>query len=103
MFPILLTWRSKSSSANAVAFNSLFEKELRSEIGKRGAPGCGGFYFYNRELNNEVEFILTGYFETLEGAKNFAGNNFKNIVITENGVNLLSYYDESFQCFRLLD
>ena len=96
-------WHGWTTRENAEKYEKLLREEVLLEIAKRSIPGYKGAEIFIREAeNNEVEFITLLRFETLEGAKIFAGKNYETPVIPPECKKLLKRHSEKSRLYRIV-
>ncbi len=94
-------WRGWTTQSNA----DLYEKYLRDvifeEIEEREIVGYERFQLFRNNKNDEVEFITIMYFKTLEGIRQFAGEDYTRAFLPEMEKKLLSRFDERVEIIEL--
>jgi len=83
----------------------MYEKFLKDLIFKeseeRNIEGYERFQLFRNDKNDEVEFITIAYFKTLEGIKQFAGEDYTQAFLPEKERRLLSRFDERVEIIEL--
>jgi hypothetical protein len=87
-------WRGWTSTENAPAYRSYLTEELFPKLQRELARyGYLGYDVLTRPLDIEVEFITLVWFESLDGVKAFAGEDYEVPVISNKARGLLSRHE----------
>jgi heme-degrading monooxygenase HmoA len=91
---ITRVWRGWTTPQNAEAYQALLLNEIFHSIESRKIKGYRGITLGRRNLETEVEFITTMWFDSLADTKAFAGQDSEKAVIPPAARELLSRFDE---------
>ena len=86
-------WRGWTLPEHADAYEALLLTKMLPEIRDQQIPGYHGAYLYRRTVHEEVEFMTTLFFDSLEAVAAFAGPDYELAVIHPEAVGLLSRYE----------
>ena len=87
-------WRGWTSRENAAAYRNYLTDELFPKLKQELAQhGYIGYDVLTQPLHSEVEFVTLVWFESLDGVKSFAGEDYEVPVISEKARGLLSRHD----------
>ncbi len=81
-------WRGWTESRNADAYEALLTNKVLPDL--RGISGYRGGYVLRSDGPAESEFIVINLFDSLEGVKAFAGENYRTPVFEPEARALLS-------------
>ena len=76
-------------------------KEILTEIKNRKIAGYKGIHLFRRNLVQEVEFITIMWFDSIEGIKAFAGEDYEVAVVPPKARALLSRFDARSQHYEV--
>jgi antibiotic biosynthesis monooxygenase (ABM) superfamily enzyme len=79
----------------------MLRDEIFPSIAARKISGYGGAELFIREDGNEVEFVTLLRFESMDGAKEFAGGDASRPVIYPGVERLLTRMDERSRHYRI--
>ncbi len=94
-------WRGWTTQSNADMYEKLLKELIFKEIEERNIEGYERFQLFRNDKNDEVEFITIMYFKTLEGIKQFAGEDYTQAFLPEKERKLLSRFDERVEIIEL--
>jgi heme-degrading monooxygenase HmoA len=94
-------WRGWTTRSNADMYEKILKDLLFKEIKERDIEGYERFQLFRNDKNDEVEFITIMYFKTLEGIKQFAGEDYTQAFLPEKERKLLSRFDERVEIIEL--
>jgi hypothetical protein len=94
-------WHGWTAPANADSYEHLLKNEIFIGISERGIPDYRGLQLLRRELEGEVEFVTLMWFDTLEGVRSFAGEDYEQAVVPPQAQALLSRYDTKSQHYEI--
>jgi heme-degrading monooxygenase HmoA len=97
---IARVWHGWTSARNADAY----EHHLRTTVfpGIHRIKGYKGAHLFRRQDGEEVEFVATTYFESIEAVRGFAGPEYGVAVISEEAAKLLSRYDQRAEHYTVV-
>lgn len=81
-------WRGWTSVQNAGAYERLLKEKVLP--GLRGVEGYCGGYVLRSDSNDEAEFVVINFFESLDAVKRFAGPDYTVAVFEPEARQLLS-------------
>lgn len=74
-------WHGWTTRDNADAYEHLLLTEVLPGIRARDIAGYHGAYLYRRDADaNEVEFVTTMFFDSMNGVREFAGDEHSSVV-----------------------
>lgn len=91
---IARVWHGWTSPANADAYERLLREEIFHGIGARRIEGYRGIDLFRRDGEDEVEFVTTMWFGSLDAVKAFAGEDHERAVVPPAARALLARFDE---------
>ena len=94
-------WRGWTTRSNADIYEKILKDLIFKEIEERNIEGYDRFQLFRNDKNDEVEFITIMYFKTLEGIKQFAGEDYTQAFLPEKEKKLLSRFDERVEIIEL--
>jgi heme-degrading monooxygenase HmoA len=94
-------WRGWTTRSNADMYEKILKDLLFKETKERDIEGYERFQLFRNDKNDEVEFITITYFKTLEGIKQFAGEDYTQAFLPEKEKKLLSRFDERVEIIEL--
>ena len=96
-------WYGWTTRENAPKYERLLREEVLLDIAKKAIPGYKGAELLVREAeNDEVEFVTILRFDTLEGAKIFAGKSYEMPVIPPESKKLLKRHSEKSLHYKVV-
>lgn len=90
---ICRVWHGWTNAANADAYENLLREEVFVGIAGRSIAGYRGIELLRRSAGDEVEFVTTMWFESLEAVRTFAGEAYEQAVVPPAARALLSHFD----------
>lgn len=94
-------WRGWTTRSNADMYEKILKDLIFKEIEERNIEGYERFQLFRNDKDDEVEFITIMYFKTLEGIKQFAGEDYTQAFLPEKERKLLSRFDERVEIIEL--
>jgi heme-degrading monooxygenase HmoA len=94
-------WRGWTTQSNADTYEKVLKDSIFKEIEERDIVGYERFQLFRNDKDDEVEFITIMYFKTLEGIKQFAGEDYTKAFLPEWERKLLSRFDERVEIIEL--
>jgi heme-degrading monooxygenase HmoA len=96
---IARVWRGRTTRENADAYQELLATTVLPGIDR--VRGFCGAELYRRDAGDEVEFMTITRFRSLDGVREFGGEDYEQAVISEEAGRLLSSYDERVAIYEL--
>ncbi len=90
-------WHGWTTPANADVYEELLKSEIFTGIRDRQIAGYRGIHLLRRNLGDEVEFVTVMWFDTIEAARVFAGEDYEVAVVPPKAKALLSRFDARSQ------
>lgn len=87
-------WHGWTEPENADAYEELLRREVLPGIEARGVPGYGGASVLRRDTDDEVEFMTTLRFATLDAVRTFAGEDHEASYVPAAARALLSRWEQ---------
>ncbi len=94
-------WHGWTTTANADAYESLLKSEIFTGIQNRQISGYRGIQLLRRNLDDEVEFVTTMWFDSIEAVRVFAGEDYEAAVVPPKARTLLSRFDRRSQHYEV--
>jgi antibiotic biosynthesis monooxygenase (ABM) superfamily enzyme len=99
---IVRIWHGWTTPGNADAYEALLQEEIFAGIQNQRIPGFMGIKLLRREVGEEIEFVTIMRFDSLNGVREFAGDDYAVAVVPEKARALLSRFDERSQHYELI-
>lgn len=96
-------WHGWTTYQNADVYETLLKKEIFPGIASKNVQGYQGVQLFRRLLEEEVEFIVIMWFESLEAVKRFAGENYEKAYVPPKARKVLSRFDDCSQHYEILE
>jgi antibiotic biosynthesis monooxygenase (ABM) superfamily enzyme len=87
-------WHGWTTPENADAYERLLRSEIFTGIARRGIPGYRGIHLLRRSVGAEVEFVTVMWFDSLDGVRTFAGEDYEACVVPPAARQVLARFDE---------
>ncbi len=94
-------WHGWTTPANADAYEALLKSEIFVGIKDREIPGYRGIQLFRRDAGDEVEFVTIMWFDSLEGVKIFAGEDYEACVVPPKARQVLKRFDQRSQHYEI--
>ena len=94
-------WHGWTTLANADAYEGLLKSEIFTGIQTRQITGYKGVHLFRRSLDTEVEFVTVMWFDSIEGVRGFAGEDYEVAVVPPKARALLSRFDGRSQHYEV--
>jgi len=91
---IARVWHGWTTKANADDYEALLREEIFVGIGAREIAGYRGIELFRRTVGEEVEFVTTMRFDSIEAVREFAGDDHEVAVVPPAARALLARFDE---------
>ena len=88
-------WRGWTKRADAKAYEKMFRDEIFPGIAARKISGYRGAELFIREDGDEVEFVTLLRFDSMDGVKQFAGEDASRPVILPNAEALITRMEQA--------
>lgn len=95
-------WHGWTTPNNADKYEALLKDEIFVGIQSQQIHGFKSIQLLRREVGKEVEFITIMLFESLDGVREFAGENYEVAVVPEKARAVLSHFDEQSQHYEVI-
>jgi hypothetical protein len=86
-------WHGWTSREHADAYERLLLTTILPGIDARLPAGYRGAWLYRRDLGDEIEFVTTMHFDSLDAVRAFAGDDYETAVVPPAARALLSRFD----------
>jgi hypothetical protein len=90
---IARVWHGWTTPDNADAYEALLRHEIFEGIKDRQIAGFHGIQLMRRNLETEVEFMTTMWFNSIDSVRIFAGEDYEVAVVPPKAQALLSRFD----------
>lgn len=94
-------WHAWTTPESAGAYEELLTTEIFPFIAARNLAGYRGVDVLRREAGAEVEFLLALWFDSLDGVREFAGEDYEAVVVRPRARALLARFDERAQHYEV--
>ena len=94
-------WHGWTTHSKADAYESLLKSEIFTGIKHRKIAGYRGINLLRRNLSDEVEFVTSMWFDTIEAVREFAGEDYEVAVVPPKARALLSRFDTRSQHYQV--
>jgi hypothetical protein len=94
-------WHGWTTHANADAYELLLKSEIFTGIEGRQIAGYRGIHLFRRDLGKEVEFITVMWFDSIDAARAFAGEDYEVAVVPPKARALLLRFDARSQHYEV--
>ena len=94
-------WHGWTTPANADAYESLLKTEIFQGIEGRRIAGYRGIHLLRRDVGEEVEFVTIMWFDSIEGVRTFAGEDYEAAVVPPKARAVLSRFDARSQHYEV--
>jgi antibiotic biosynthesis monooxygenase (ABM) superfamily enzyme len=98
---IARVWHGWTRREDAKAYENMLREEIFPSIAARNIKGYRGAELFTFEDGDEVEFMTLLRFDSMEGAKEFAGGDGTKPVIYPKAEELLTRMDERSRHYRV--
>jgi hypothetical protein len=88
-------WHGWTARENADAYEKLLLSTVLPGIERREIQGYHGAFLYRRDAGDEVEFVTTMLFDSMDGVRAFAGPEYTHGVVPPAARALLARFDET--------
>jgi hypothetical protein len=95
-------WHGWTTPANAPAYEQLLRTEILPRIAAMGLPGYHGAHVLRRRLEGEVEFVTILWFDSLDGVRALAGEDYESAYVPPRARAVLSRFDARSQHYDAL-
>ncbi|MCC6773472.1 MAG: antibiotic biosynthesis monooxygenase [Gemmatimonadaceae bacterium] len=96
-------WHGWTSPSNADAYEALLQGEVLAGIVSRNIAGFHGIDLMRRALGDEVEFVTTMWFDSLDAVRDFAGADYEVAVVPAEARRLLARFDARSTHYEVVD
>lgn len=100
-FKIIRTWKGWTTLENASLYEELLVNEVFPTVKKNGVNGLEKVIISTRNHQDEVEFLITLQFDSIDSVKSFAGENYEQAYIPENAKQVLKRYNMTAEHYEL--
>ena len=94
-------WHGWTTLENADAYEALLKSEIFTGIKNRKIAGYRGIHLFRRNLVREVEFVTIMWFDSIDGVRAFAGEDYEVAVVPPKARALLSRFDARSQHYEV--
>jgi heme-degrading monooxygenase HmoA len=98
---VIREWRGRARSSNADAYPRHFRENVVPELGKN--PGFVGAHLAQRQLRDQVEFLVLTRWQSMEAIRAFAGTNVEKAVVEPAAVAALIDFDTTVQHYVVIE
>jgi antibiotic biosynthesis monooxygenase (ABM) superfamily enzyme len=96
-------WHGWTTPANANRYQEFLRTEIFTWIAGRGLTGFRGIDLLRRDQHEAVEFVTILWFDSLEGVREFAGEDYERAVVLPEAQALLARYDERSSHYEVVE
>lgn len=97
---IIREWRGRAARSNAEAYPAHFQNHVAPEL--KRVQGFLGAHLSQRDLNDEIEFVVLTRWTSMEAIRAFAGADVGKAVVEPGAVAALASYDDRVQHYEVV-
>ncbi len=94
-------WHGWTTPANADTYEALLKEEILVGIQARHMRGFKDIQLLRRKVGDEVEFITIMRFDSLDAAREFAGEDYEAAVVPPKARAVLAHFDARSQHYEI--
>ena len=94
-------WNGWTTHNNANIYETMLKEEIFESIEERNLSGYERIQLFRHDGETEVQFITIMYFKTLDGIRQFAGEDYTLAVVPQKARDVLSRFDERVRIFEV--
>ena len=94
-------WHGWTTPENADRYETLLESEIFPAIAAKGARGYRAIQLFRRPLGHEVELVTIMWFDSWDGVKQFAGEDYERAYVPPKAREVLARFDERSQHYEI--
>lgn len=98
---IIRIWHGYTSPENAEAYENILKTEVMHEIEGKQIAGFREIRLLRKEAADEVKFITTILFDSMEAVKAFAGEDYEKAFVPEAARKVLKRFDERVEHYEV--
>ena len=95
-------WHGWTTPENAPVYEQLLRTEILPGIAAKNLPGYHGPHLLRRQLEDEVEFVTILWFDSLEGARALAGEDYETAYVPPQARAVLARFDVRSQHYETI-
>jgi len=95
-------WHGWTTPANAAAYEHLLQTQVLPGIAAKDLPGYHGAHLLRRVIGNEVEFLTILWFDSLDGVRALAGDDYETAYVPPQARAVLARFDARSQHYETL-
>ncbi len=95
-------WHGWTTPENAPVYQRLLQTEILPGIAGKKLPGYHGAHLLRREVAGEVEFVTILWFDSIEGVRSLAGEDYEVAYVPPQARAVLSRFDARSQHYETL-
>jgi hypothetical protein len=96
-------WHGWTTLANANRYQEFLRTEVFTWIAGRELTGFRGIDLLRRDLDEAVEFVTILWFDSLEGVREFAGEDYERAVVLPEAQALLARWDDRSSHYEVVE
>ncbi|WP_445666133.1 antibiotic biosynthesis monooxygenase [Fodinibius sp. AD559] len=96
-------WHGWTTHENASEYEQLLRDEVLPGIAEKEIDGYKSFQLLRRPHEEEVEFITIMSFDSWDGVKEFAGEDYEHSYVPANAKKVLKRYDDHAQHYEVTE
>ena len=97
---IVRVWKARATLEKAPAYRAHLETHVFPVL--RSVPGFINARLWQRRDAEEIEFVVTSRWASLEAVRSFAGDTYENAVIWPSAKAVLSSYDDRVEHYEVV-
>jgi heme-degrading monooxygenase HmoA len=94
-------WRGRAKQGDAARYPEYFRREVIRQL--RQAPGFQGGYLSQREVGDQVEFLVLTRWKSMDAIREFTGSVAEHAVIDPGAMATLVAYDQAVRHYEVLE
>ncbi|MCP3942462.1 MAG: antibiotic biosynthesis monooxygenase [Desulfobacteraceae bacterium] len=96
-------WHGWTTLENADKYQNLLHDEVFPGIEEKKIPGYQCIELYRRKIGNEVEFVTTMTFESLQNVIDFQGEDYEKCYVPEASQAVLKRWDKLYRHYESIE
>ena len=98
---VIREWRGRAKQSDAARYPEYFRREFSSQL--RSAPGFQGGSLSQREVGDQVEFLVLTRWKSLDAIREFTGTVAENALLDPGAMATLVTYDQAVRHYEVVE
>lgn len=95
-------WHGWTTPEKADEYEALLRREILPGIAAKQIPGYHGAHLLRRDVAEEVEFVTVLWFDSIDGVRQLAGDDYETAYVPANARAVLARFDQRSQHYQTL-